>query len=121
MLLNQEAKDKEKRLKASGGGGGEGGAGTEELLLQIQTLTTEKAREDELRNYMQLERVNSLVLSMTACTACFSTRHAHLHGKWADPLDMQQLSRHCCDICSDMCRTSYRASGTSLRCAWKRR
>ncbi len=27
------------------------------MLLQISTLTTEKRREEELRNYMQLERV----------------------------------------------------------------
>ena len=55
----QEAKEKEKKLKAAGGGGGEGGAGTEELLLQIQALTTEKAREEELRSFMQLERVGT--------------------------------------------------------------
>ena len=60
----QEAKDKEKKLKAAGGGGGEGGAGSEELLLQIQTLTSEKAKEEELRNYMQLERVGTLVLCL---------------------------------------------------------
>ena len=46
----QEAKDKEKKLKAAGG---DGGAGAEELLLQISTLT----KEEELRNFMQLERV----------------------------------------------------------------
>ena len=28
------------------------------MLLQISTLTTEKRKEGELRNYMQLERVN---------------------------------------------------------------
>ena len=50
----QEAKDKEKKLKAAGG---DGGAGAEELLLQISTLTTEKRKEEELRNFMQLERV----------------------------------------------------------------
>ena len=27
------------------------------MLLQISTLTTEKRKEEELRNYMQLERV----------------------------------------------------------------
>ena len=28
------------------------------MLLQISTLTTEKRKEEELRNYMQLERVD---------------------------------------------------------------
>ena len=73
VLSTQEAKDKEKRLKASGVGGGAGGAGTEELLLQIQTLTTEKAREDELRNYMQLERVGTSTVRVAARIVCFST------------------------------------------------
>ena len=40
--------------------GVEGGAGIEELHLQIETLTSEKVKEEELRNYMQLERVSSL-------------------------------------------------------------
>ena len=53
----QEAKDKEKKMKAAGV---EGGAGIEELHLQIETLTSEKVEEEELRNYMQLERVGSL-------------------------------------------------------------
>ncbi len=53
----QEAKDKEKRTKAAGA---EGGAGIEELHLQIETLTSQKMKEEELRNYMQLERVSSL-------------------------------------------------------------
>ena len=67
-LSMQEAKDKEKKLKAAGVGGGEGGAGSEELLLQIQTLTNEKAKEEELRSYMQLERVGSAVLCLAALT-----------------------------------------------------
>ena len=63
----QEAKDKEKKLKEAGGGA-DAGAGTEELLLQIQTLTTEKLKEEELRNYMQLERVKAaLLLSHCPC------------------------------------------------------
>lgn len=53
----QEAKDKEKKMKAAGA---EGGAGIEELHLQIETLTSEKVKEEELRNYIQLERVSSL-------------------------------------------------------------
>ena len=55
----QEAKDKEKKLKAAGG---DGGAGAEEMLLQISTLTAEKRKEEELRNYMQLERVDDCKL-----------------------------------------------------------
>ena len=68
VLSMQEAKDKEKKLKAAGGGGGEGGAGSEELLLQIQTLSSEKAKEEELRSYMQLERVGTAVLRLAAPT-----------------------------------------------------
>lgn len=36
----------------------------EELLLQIQTLTTEKAIEEELRSLMQLERVGTRRLAI---------------------------------------------------------
>ena len=53
----QEAKDKEKKMKAAGV---EGGAGIEELHLQIETLTSDKVKEEDLRNHMQLERVSSL-------------------------------------------------------------
>jgi hypothetical protein len=42
-----------------GGAGeaGEGGASTEELNAKITTLEKEKNKEEEYRNYMQLERV----------------------------------------------------------------
>lgn len=51
----QEAKEKEKKQKAEALAGG--GVSLDELTLKVQTLEAEKKGEEELRNYMQLERV----------------------------------------------------------------
>ena len=42
------------------------------MLLQISTLTTEKRKDEELRNYMQLERVDvcKFVLPGVDCQSC---------------------------------------------------
>lgn len=53
----QEAKEKEKKKKAAFAE--ESGGSLDELLLKIQTLQAEKKSEEEMRNYMQLERVSS--------------------------------------------------------------
>lgn len=54
-FMLQEAKEKEKKQKAEALAGG--GVSLDELTLKVQTLEAEKKGEEELRNYMQLERV----------------------------------------------------------------
>lgn len=55
--MNQEAKDKERKIKASGSMALGSGTGVEELLLQIQTLTIDRSKEEELKNSVQLQKV----------------------------------------------------------------
>lgn len=71
--------------KEKGGDGGAGGdveaASTEELNSKITTLEKEKNKEEEYRNYMQLERVRPrapLFPCVAESASLYHSRHIHM-------------------------------------------
>ncbi len=81
--MQASGKDKKKDAKKDTAAAGDvEAASIEELHQKIQTLEKEKNKEEEYRNYMQLERVScpaSLPPSLPARMPCLL---ACRHGQW---------------------------------------